>query len=64
MRRGEYAVLVSLWDEMRRFRRDRQAVTAIEYVLIASLAAMVIIDGVTNIGGNLARIFSAIAAAF
>ncbi|WP_291425092.1 Flp family type IVb pilin [Acidocella sp.] len=57
-------MLVSLWDEMRRFRRDRQAVTAIEYVLIASLAAMVIIDGVTNIGGNLARIFSAIAAAF
>ena len=55
---------VSLWDEIRRFRRDRRAATAIEYVLIASLAAMVIIDGVTNIGGTLARIFSAAAAAF
>ena len=55
---------VSLWDEIRRFRRDRRAATAIEYVLIASLAAMVIIDGVTNIGGTLARIFSAAAAVF
>jgi Flp pilus assembly pilin Flp len=53
-----------LWDEMRRFRRDRRAVTAIEYVLIASLAATVIISGVTNIGGNLASTFRAIATAF
>ena len=57
-------MLVSLWDEIRRFQQDRRAVTAIEYVLIASLAAMVIIDGVTNVGGTLARMFSAAAAVF
>lgn len=53
-----------LWVQMRHFRRDRRAVTAIEYVLIASLVATVIISGVTNIGGNLGGSLRTISSVF
>ena len=61
MWRGGYAVLVSIWIQMQRLRLDRRAVTSIEYVLIASLAATVIIDGATNIGNGLGAAFHDIA---
>jgi pilus assembly protein Flp/PilA len=41
-------------------RSDRRAVTAIEYGLIAALVAVVIIGGVTLVGGNLSTIFTSV----
>ena len=46
-----------------RFARDDTGVTAIEYGLIASLIAVVIITAVTLVGTNLTTKFNAIAAA-
>ncbi len=46
-----------------RLKADRRGVTALEYGLIASLIAVVIITGVTNIGTELAAKFTAIATA-
>ena len=43
--------------------REEEGVTAIEYGLIAALIAVVIIAAVTLVGGNLAGVFNAIAAA-
>lgn len=42
---------------------DESGVTAIEYGLIASLIAVVIVAAVTLVGTNLANIFAAVAAA-
>ena len=39
---------------------DKQAVTALEYALIASLIAVVIIAGVTSIGTKITVIFNKI----
>lgn len=47
----------------RRFLRDEEGVTAIEYGLIASLIAVVIIVAVTSVGDNLKTVFNAIATA-
>lgn len=47
----------------RRFMRDEEGVTAIEYGLIASLIAVVIIVAVTRIGERLCTTFSDIAVA-
>jgi pilus assembly protein Flp/PilA len=44
--------------------KDARGATAIEYALIASLIAMVIIAGVTQVGGVLQTIFNQIAGAF
>jgi pilus assembly protein Flp/PilA len=44
------------------FLRDEQAVTAIEYGLIAALIAVVIIASVQLVGTNLSSVFSCIAA--
>jgi pilus assembly protein Flp/PilA len=44
-----------------RFHADRRGVTALEYGLIASLVAVVLITGATALGGNLNSTFSAIA---
>lgn len=44
------------------FLRDEQAVTAIEYGLIAALIAVVIIASVQAVGTNLSTVFSYIAA--
>ena len=46
-----------------RFAKDDTGVTAIEYGLIASLIAVVIITSVTLIGTNLTTKFNAIASA-
>lgn len=46
----------------RRFMRDEEGVTAIEYGLIASLIALAIILGATALGGGLNQLFKNIAA--
>jgi pilus assembly protein Flp/PilA len=46
-----------------RFAKDEAGVTAIEYGLIASLIAVVIITSVTLVGTNLTTKFNAIATA-
>ncbi|MGQ0446568.1 MAG: Flp family type IVb pilin [Beijerinckiaceae bacterium] len=47
---------------LHRFTRDQSAVTAIEYGLIASLIAVVIITAVKLVGTDLSGTFNAIAA--
>ena len=49
---------VKTWLEL---RVDRRAVTALEYGLIASLIAVVIIGTVTTLGTNLSNMFQNIA---
>jgi pilus assembly protein Flp/PilA len=44
--------------------KDARGATAIEYALIASLIAMVIVAGVTQAGGSLQAVFNMIAGAF
>ncbi|HTK35982.1 MAG TPA: Flp family type IVb pilin [Caulobacteraceae bacterium] len=44
-----------------RFVRDEAGATAIEYALIASLIALVIIGGVTTLGSNLRGTYNNIA---
>ncbi|MGF6726250.1 pilus assembly protein Flp/PilA [Paraburkholderia sp. GAS41] len=46
----------------KRFLRDEDGVTAIEYGLIAALIAIVIIGSVKTLGTNLNTVFSDIAA--
>jgi pilus assembly protein Flp/PilA len=46
----------------RRFLHDKSAATAIEYGLMASLIALIIIGGITKIGTRLSAKFNAIAA--
>jgi pilus assembly protein Flp/PilA len=48
--------------QAKRFLRDEDGVTAIEYGLIASLIALIIIASVKTLGTNLNTIFSEIAA--
>ncbi|KON82436.1 Flp family type IVb pilin [Azoarcus sp. PA01] len=48
-------------EMMKRFVRDEEGVTAIEYGLIASLIAVMIIIGATQIGVKLDEIFQYIA---
>lgn len=45
----------------RRFLRDEEGVTAIEYGLIAALIALAIIVGATALGGGLNNLFQRIA---
>lgn len=45
----------------RRFMRDEEGVTAIEYGLLASLVAVAIIVGATNLGTGLDTLFTNIA---
>jgi len=47
---------------MLRLQNDRRGVTALEYGLIASLVAIVLIAGATTLGANLNTTFAAIAA--
>jgi pilus assembly protein Flp/PilA len=42
-------------------RRDTRAVTAMEYGLIASLIAIVVIGAITTVGTNLSSVFSSVA---
>ena len=48
-------------EMMKRFVRDEEGVTAIEYGLIASLIAVAIIVGATSLGGKLNEMFTFIA---
>jgi pilus assembly protein Flp/PilA len=48
---------------MLRLKNDRRGVTALEYGLIASLIAVVIISGVTAVGQNAEATFQSIATA-
>jgi pilus assembly protein Flp/PilA len=48
-------------NALRRFYREEEGVTAIEYGLIASLVALAIITGATLLGKNLDSMFSYIA---
>jgi pilus assembly protein Flp/PilA len=48
---------------IRNLRADKRAVTALEYGLIASLIAVVIMGAVTTLGTNLATKFNDIATA-
>jgi pilus assembly protein Flp/PilA len=43
-----------------RFFKDESGATAIEYGLIAALIAVVIVTGVTAVGGKLSGIFSTV----
>ena len=45
------------------FLKGEEGVTAIEYGLIAALIAVAIIAAITLVGGNLAGVFNAVAAA-
>ncbi|CAB3726702.1 Flp family type IVb pilin [Paraburkholderia phenoliruptrix] len=51
----------SIINTAKAFVRDEDGVTAIEYGLIATLIALVIITGVTSVGTNLAAKFVLIA---
>ena len=51
----------ALIQGFKRFHRDEEGVTAIEYGLIAALIAVVIITAVTSVGANLNIIFTKIA---
>jgi pilus assembly protein Flp/PilA len=46
---------------MLRLKNDRRGVTALEYGLIASLVAVVLIAGATTLGKNLNSTFNSIA---
>ena len=48
-------------DFLKRFIRDEEGVTAIEYGLIAALIAVVIIAATTAVGTNLTAVFQAVA---
>ena len=47
----------------RRFMRDEEGVTAIEYGLIASLIAVAIIAAATAVGGSVCATFNTVAVA-
>lgn len=46
---------------IKKFIREEEGVTAIEYGLIAALIAVVIIGAVSAVGGNLSEVFNYIA---
>ena len=48
-------------ERLKRFLKDEDGVTAIEYGLIAALIAVAIILAITAVGGNLKTIFNHIA---
>mgnify|MGYP001810114555 CR=1 FL=1 len=48
---------------LKRFMRDEEGVTAIEYGLIAALIAVVIIGVVTTVGTDLQGVFTDVSAA-
>lgn len=48
---------------IQRFLKDEEGVTAIEYGLIASLIAVIIIAALTLVGTNLRTVFCTVAAA-
>jgi pilus assembly protein Flp/PilA len=53
-------MLIRLLNILSLFHADRQAVTAIEYALIAALIAVVIIGAVTTLGTNISSTFNTV----
>lgn len=47
-------------EKVRRFFREEEGVTAIEYGLIATLIALAIITAITAVGGQLETTFNAV----
>jgi pilus assembly protein Flp/PilA len=60
----EFSRMPAMTKLLRRFMLCRQGVTAIEYALIASLIAIVIVTGVGTAGTQLSSSFTHIASAF
>jgi pilus assembly protein Flp/PilA len=52
---------VTRMEKMKRFLKEEEGVTAIEYGLIAALIALVIIGAVATLGTNLSSKFSTVA---
>jgi pilus assembly protein Flp/PilA len=48
----------SMWTSIKRFVRDEEGVTAIEYGLLAALIAVAIIVGAGLVGTNLNTLFT------
>ena len=48
-------------EKIKRFFKDDEGVTAIEYGLMAALIALVIIGAVTLLGKNLSKTFTSVA---
>ncbi|HET6460247.1 MAG TPA: Flp family type IVb pilin [Syntrophales bacterium] len=48
-------------EKIKRFFKDEEGVTSIEYGLIAALIALVIISAVTLLGKNLSKVFASVA---
>lgn len=55
--------MTNFLNASRRFLKDEEGVTAIEYGLIAALIAVVIIGAVTIVGENLTTVFEDVGAA-
>ncbi len=53
------ANILKAWLDL---KTDLHGVTALEYGLIASLIALVVIAGVTSLGGNISGVFARVAA--
>jgi pilus assembly protein Flp/PilA len=53
-------LLLHALTKFQTFRRDRRAVTAMEYGLIAALIAVVIIGAVKAVGTDLSTVFTTI----
>jgi pilus assembly protein Flp/PilA len=53
----------TMMNSVKRFVRDEEGVTAIEYGLIAALIAVVIIGAVTIVGTQLKTVFTSIGTA-
>jgi len=60
---GQLEKDMQLVQFIKKFAREEDAVTAIEYGLIAFLIAVVIIGAVTNVGTQLAVVFGQVATA-
>ena len=54
----------ALTMQVEMFLQEERGVTAIEYALIASLIAVVIVGAVTTLGTNLNVLFDSVVAAF
>ncbi|WP_442880986.1 Flp family type IVb pilin [Aromatoleum sp.] len=50
-----------MMEMIKKFVKDEEGVTAIEYGLIAALIAVAIIISITSVGTNLAAVFTKIA---
>ncbi len=53
-----------VWAPVRRFFKDQQAATAIEYAIMAGGVGLVVVLAVTTIGGTLKGTFTAVGAGF